>query len=340
MKIYEKIQIGEVTVPNRLVRAAVVTQTGSPEGRVTDATIAHYKARAGGNLGLIVTGMLGVHVSGKGIPSQLMIDTDEAVESLRRLTEAVHEAGPAKIFAQIAHCGSKTDPRITGAPLMGPSAVMNRGLRPGQTAPIPEEMTKDQIWEVEDAFILAAQRAVRAGFDGVELHAAHAYLLNQFYSPLTNLREDEYGGSLENRLRITTEILRGVRESVGSKTAVSVRFGACDYMEGGSTLEDAARGAALLEEAGADLIDASGGMCRYILQGRTDAGYFRDMTRAIKGACKIPVVLSGGVHTAEEAEALLQEGAADLIGAARVLLQNPKWPEQEEVLAEMSGERK
>ncbi len=327
MKGSDPIIVRGLQLINRYVRAAYATQTAHEDGTVSEDTIAHYTARAKGNIGLLVTGLMSVHYTGNGMPKQVLIDRDEMVEGLARFTDAVHTTGPAKIFAQIAHCGSKTDPRLTGGELIAPSAVMNRGLRPGQTAPIPRAMTVEEIHRIEDAFVKAAVRAVRAGFDGVELHSAHAYLLDQFYSPLTNLRTDEYGGSLENRLRIHTEILRAVREEVGTGVPIAVRFGGSDYMEGGATIEDAVAGAILLEEAGADLLDVSGGMCRYILKDRTEPGYFSDMTAAIREKVHIPVVLTGGIRTREDADRLLSEGKADMIGIGRALFADPDWPD-------------
>ena len=327
MRGSDPIEVRGLQLTNRFVRAAYATQTANEDGTVSADTIAHYTARAKGNIGLIVTGLMSVHFSGNGMPKQGLIDRDEMVDGLARLTDAVHSAGPAKIFAQIAHCGSKTDPRLTGGELIAPSAVMNRGLRPGQTAPIPRAMTVEEIHRIEDTFVQAAMRAAQAGFDGVELHGAHAYLLDQFYSPLTNIRTDEYGGSLENRLRIHTEILQAVREEVGDAFPIAVRFGGSDYMDGGNTIEDAAAGAVLLEAAGADLLDVSGGMCRYILKDRTEPGYFSDMTAAIKEKVHIPVVLTGGIKTREDADRLLNEGKADMIGIGRALFANPAWPD-------------
>ena len=178
---------------------------------------------------------------------------------------------------------------------------------------------------VEELFAEAAVRAKKAGYDGVEIHAAHSYLLNQFLSPLTNKRTDEYGGELKGRMRMLLETIGRVREAVGDDFIIAVRLGACDYMEGGNTEEDAVEAAVACEAAGADLLDVTGGMCRYIRQGHTEPGYFGSMSAAIKATVSIPVSVAGGVRTLEDAEALLEAGVSDLIGAGRVMYRDAQW---------------
>ena len=179
------------------------------------------------------------------------------------------------------------------------------------------------------AYADAARRAMEAGFDGVEIHSAHSYLLNQFYSPLTNLRTDAYGGSLENRIRIIRACVRAVREAIGPDAVLAVRLGGSDYMEGGSTIADAVEAGRAFVADGVDLMDMSGGMCTFSIPGRNYAGFFRDMTEAVKAAVDVPVILTGGVWSAEKAEGLLQDGAADLIGVGRAMLKNPRWAEEQ-----------
>ena len=172
-------------------------------------------------------------------------------------------------------------------------------------------------------------RAKSAGYDGVEIHSAHGYLPNQFYSPLTNRRADDYGGSLENRMRFLMETVRAVRSAVGTRFPISVRLGGCDYMEGGSTIADSVQAATTLQQAGADLLSVTGGMCRYTREGHSEPGYFQDMSSEIKRSVTIPVLLTGGVQTVDEAEALLMEQVADLIGIGRAILKNLNWPVEE-----------
>ena len=153
------------------------------------------------------------------------------------------------------------------------------------------------------------------------IHAAHGYLLNEFYSPLTNFRDDEYGPDcIENRVRFHLQVIEAVRGAVGPDYPVALRFGGCDYHAGGSTVEDSVRACALFERAGVDLLDISGGMYGYRIPGLEGPGYFREMTAAIKKAVSAPVLLTGGVRTAGEAEQLLAQGAADLIGVGLSLI--------------------
>ena len=190
----------------------------------------------------------------------------------------------------------------------------------------PDAMAEADIEKVIRDFAAAARRAKAAGYDGVELHSAHGYLLNQFFSPLTNRRTDCYaGGTLEGRTRLHCEVLRAVRAAVGAEYPVAVRLGACDYMAGGSTEADTAEVAALLEAAGADLFDISGGLCGYRNPQSRAPGYFGAAAEAVRQRVSPPVLLTGGVTAAEEAEALLGRGCADLIGVGRALLKDAGW---------------
>jgi 2,4-dienoyl-CoA reductase-like NADH-dependent reductase (Old Yellow Enzyme family) len=192
-----------------------------------------------------------------------------------------------------------------------------------------EAMDRDQIRAVVEAFTAAAVRAKEAGFDGAELHSAHGYLLNQFYSPLMNHRDDEYSAkSMADRTRLHCEIIRKVREAVGKYFIIAIRFGACDYAEGGSRIEDIPEAVRAFEAAGADLIDISGGTTGFMRPGHTEPGYLKELSIAAKSAVSVPVILTGGVTAAREMEALLQEGAADLIGVGRALLKESAWSEK------------
>ena len=166
---------------------------------------------------------------------------------------------------------------------------------------------------------------MQAGYDGAEIHAAHGYLLNQFYSPLTNHRSDAYGGTLENRLRLLREVIRAVRKAVGPEYPLSVLLGGCDYAEGGNTIRDAAVAAKILCGEDIQLLSISGGMNRYTLPGHTEPGYFAEMSRAVKQAASVPVMVAGGVRTLADAQRLVEEGAADLIGVGRMLMKDPDW---------------
>lgn len=315
------IQIGRLELKNRLVMPPMATAKSSPEGEVTEALCDYYDEKsAGGYIGLIITEHSYVSPEGKASKGQLSIARDSDVAGLTRLVHCIHRNG-SKVMAQINHAGAVANPEITGKPALGASAVQL-----AKFASMPVEMTLQDIRNVVDAFTAAAVRARQAGFDGVEIHSAHGYLLNQFYSPLTNKRTDAYGAdSMQNRLRLHTEIIQAVREAVGPDYPIALRLGACDYMEGGSTLQDGVEAAKILEQAGIDLLDISGGFCGYVRAGVTEQGYFQDLTGAIKEAVQLPVILTGGITEGSAAEALLEAHKADLIGVGRAILKDSLW---------------
>ena len=323
MRLKEPIELNGLRLRNRLVLPPMATKKSTPEGLVTEDLKEYYRRRTeGGCLGLVITEHAFVTQQGKDSMGQMSLADDRVLPGLRALTELFHENG-SKVFAQINHDGSMARPECTGMEAVAPSAVRNPGA-PAQGV-IPRSLSIREIYEVEDRFVEAACRVKEAGFDGVEIHSAHAYLLNEFYSPLTNHRTDEYGGSLENRLRIHREIIRGIRKRLGEDYPIAVRLGGCDYMEGGNTVEDAAAACRILAAEGVMLLDISGGMCRYIRTDCTDFAYFADTSEAVKRCVETPVLLTGGVTTAEQAELLLQRGAADLIGVGRALMQDADW---------------
>ena len=323
MRLKEPITVGGLRLNNRLVLPPMATKRSTTEGLVTEELKEYYRQRAeGGCLGLVITEHSFVSRQGKAGPQQMSMADDRAVAGLRELTDLLHGNG-SKVFAQINHAGGMARPECTGLEAVAPSLVRNPGT-PVQGL-IPRALTIPEIHAVEEQFVEAACRVKEAGFDGVEVHSAHAYLLNEFYSPLTNHRTDEYGGSLENRLRLHREIIRGIRKELGADYPIAVRLGGCDYMAGGNTPEDAAGACRILAAEGVALLDISGGMCRYIRKDCTDFGYFSDTSEAVKGAVETPVLLTGGVTTAEQAELLLQRGSADLIGVGRALMQNAGW---------------
>lgn len=187
-------------------------------------------------------------------------------------------------------------------------------------------MDCEDIKRITNAFAHAARWAVKAGYDGVEIHSAHGYLLNQFYSPLSNKRNDDYGGTIDNRIRLHLEIIHAVREAIGKNVPIALRLGACDYMDGGSTAEQAVYAAKQFEIAGIDLLDISGGHNGYMIPGHTEEGYFSSVSKEVRKAVNIPVILTGGIVTPAGAEQLLDEGAADLIGVGRGILKDSSWP--------------
>lgn len=318
----DPLTIRNLTLANRLVMPPMATAKADENGCVTEAVCSYYWERAKhSKIGLIITEHSYIHRQGKAHPGQTSLASDEVIPALRHLTDGIHQAG-VKVFAQLSHAGTAARSKITGQSPVGPSPLCH----PKQREEQPREMTHQQIRQVTEWFAQAALRAQKAGFDGVELHAAHGYLLNQFFSPLANQRTDEYGPqSVEHRIRFLWEVIQAVRQAVGEAFPLSLRLGGCDYEAGGSTVDDCVEACRLLERSGVDLFHLTGGMNGFIRPGHGEPGYFRDLSTPVKRAVALPVLLTGGVTTPAQAEALLEEGCADLIGVGRAILKNAHW---------------
>lgn len=322
------MKIHQLALKNCLVMPPMATAKSNPDGSVTEDICQYYKEKAlYSKIGLIITEHAFICTQGKASDNQLSIADDSMIPGLKMLTDAVHETD-VKIMAQINHAGSRSLTPVTGMEPVGPSALIHPNNKTGKCQ-MPQELTVDEIKALEEQFAQAALRAKLSGFDAVEIHAAHGYLLNQFYSPLTNHRTDSYGSSsLADRLRFASETIQAVRKAVGPDYPIAIRLGGCDYQEGGSTIQDCAEAAALLEQAGADMIDLTGGLFGYMLSGHTEPGYFKEMTIAAKKTTSLPVLLTGGVTRLSEAEMLLEEKAADLIGIGRAILKDSHWADE------------
>lgn len=315
----QALKIRNLTLRNRIVMPPMATRK-AVNGILAEEQIEYYRARAKA-VGMIILEHEYISPEGRASAGQMSMAEDAVIGHYRRLTEAVH-AGGTVIMAQLNHAGGFA--KDSGYENIAPSPI---AIQPGM--PVPREMTAADIERIILCFREAARRAKSAGFDGVEIHSAHGYLLNQFYSPLTNHRTDDYTGrTMGGRTRLHVEIIRAVRDEVGDDFAIGLRFGACDYMDGGSALTDIPAAAGIFEKAGIDLLDISGGHCRYLLKDRTEPGWFRDSSIPAKESVGIPVLLTGGVRTPEDGERLLAEGAADLIGVGRCLAQDADWAEK------------
>lgn len=318
MLLDREIMIGNLPVPNRLVMPPMQTNK-TADGHVTDALVEYYRDRAvGSKPGIIITEHSCILPDARAAEKQLMIASDGMIPEHRRLTDAIHEGG-SRAFVQLNHAGSNG--------IGPPVSASNVNIPLKKLMKRPKALSAEEIRSIEEAFALAAVRAVTAGYDGVEIHCAHGYLLDQFWSPITNKRKDEYGGRTENRLRFLTETVSAVRQAVGGAVPIAVRLGGVDYLPGGNREADAVEAAGILEKAGADLLDISGGMCFYMRPGHGEPGYFSSMTEKIKEKVSVPVILTGGVRTPADAERLLSEEKADLIGVGRALLKNARWRE-------------
>lgn len=318
--LLEPLSRGRLHLKNRLVMPPMATSKALPDGSMSDGLLGYYDEKSrGGAIGLIVTEHCYVTRQGMNRVGQPSIADDGTIDGWRRLVEVIHGNG-SKVAMQINHAGAASSAAATGFDVVGPSDVPSP-TGPGET---PRPLTRDEIAAIVAQFAAAARRVKAAGFDGVEIHAAHGYLLNQFFSPLTNKRTDEYGGDVAGRIRFHLEVIAAVREAVGD-CPVLLRLGARDYTEGGTSIEDSRTAAAAFERAGVDLIDITGGLTGYMRPGHDEPGYFAELSEAVKGVVSVPVMLTGGVTEPEQAERLLAEGKADLIGVGRAILKDSEW---------------
>lgn len=322
IKILDPININGLILKNRLVMPPMATAKASNNDSLSKEAIDYYVERAKfSKIGMIITEHSYIHISGKAHPGQVSLANDEVIENFKQLAMAVHSEN-VKILAQLNHAGSAAKSSITNYIPMAPSSIYH----PKQKQELPVEMTKEQILDCVEWFVNSAKRVKQAGFDGIEIHSAHGYLLNQFYSPLYNQRQDEYGNrSLESRVLFHRQVIEAIRKQLGKNFIISIRFGGCDYQDGGSTIEDCLNACVLFEKYGVDIIHISGGMNGYIKPGLMDAGYFRDMSKVVKKYVKIPVILTGGIKTIDEANNLILNDDADLIGIGRAIYRNSHW---------------
>jgi 2,4-dienoyl-CoA reductase-like NADH-dependent reductase (Old Yellow Enzyme family) len=322
--LFEPAAIGSLIVRNRFVRSATWEAMATPEGAVTPRLVETIAALANGGVGLIISGHAYVRPEGQAGPLQMSVHRDESIPGLRRMTAAAHDHG-AKMLLQMAHAGYFAAHPLTGTPPLAVSAAVK--LDDVQR----RELTAADIETVVQAFAAAAARAKAAGFDGVQIHSAHGYLLNQFLSPLFNKRTDEYGGTLQNRVRVHLETLRAVRRAVGDDFPVLIKLNGRDYAEGGLELEESLAAAALMEQAGLDALELSSGMTQFAAFGaartristQAKEAYNQEAARAFKKRLGIPLILVGGLRSLPVAERLAREGACDFISMCRPFIREP-----------------
>lgn len=320
--IKKPLKIRNMELANRLVMAPMATSKAN-NGEVTQKLLDYYDEKTkGGYLGLIITEHQYIRLDGRADPGQISIAEDKDIEGLKRLVKIIHDNG-SKVLAQISHAGSAAKMHENGFVPISASAIVHPRLI-AKNGMIPQAMSEDEIDEMISLFVKAANRAKTAGFDGVQLHSAHGYLLNQFYSPLTNKRSDQYGGSVDQRVLIHVKMIKAIREAVGDDHVIAMRLGACDYIENGSTINDGVVAAKAFVEAGLDLIDISGGFNGYD-KAQAEPGYFSDASFAIKQVVDIPVMLAGGITKKMDIDRLLKEDKADLISVGRAILKDSDW---------------
>jgi 2,4-dienoyl-CoA reductase-like NADH-dependent reductase (Old Yellow Enzyme family) len=306
------LEVKGLTLKNRITMPPMHTGLATPEGAVTEKLIDHY-IRHARNLGLLIVEHSYVSIEGKFSKKQLGIFDNTLISGLEKLTSSIH-ALETPIIAQINHAGKLASRQVTGRQPVAPSGDQDAA-----------ELKIEQIENLTELFAKASERAMKAGFDGVEIHGAHGFLLNQFYSPLTNRRNDKYGGSLENRIRFPLEVVKRVKEKIGGRLLL-YRLGANDLDPSGTKIHHSQKFTKRLEGAGVDIIDVSGGLCgSRPEQLQNQQGYFVPQAKKISEVIEIPVIGVGGITEPEFADRLIREGKIDLVAIGRKLLEDPEW---------------
>ncbi len=322
--LFDQVKIGDMSVKNRFVRSAT-WENLTKDGYMNEELYNIYEELAKGEVGLILTGYANIVEEEQPNPGMFGIYNDSFIEGYRELCKRVHKHD-AKIVLQVAYGGTKTKYRVQERTIFAPSSITELS-----TGTLGKVMTKKEIDYIVDAFAQAGRRAMESGFDGIEIHGAHTYLINQFLSPYYNRREDEYGGSLENRMRFLVEIYEAMRTEV-KDFPIIVKLTATDFFEGGLNFEDTRKICRKLEELGVDVIEISGnvhGKGEALMDKTFDGhtiqkeGYFSEFAKVIADECRIPVITVGGIKTYQAATDLLNNSNISMFGISRPLLTEP-----------------
>jgi 2,4-dienoyl-CoA reductase-like NADH-dependent reductase (Old Yellow Enzyme family) len=332
--LFEPLTLRGVTFRNRIGMAPMCQYSTQGDGIPTDWHMAHYGARAAGGAGLILLEATAVEARGRITPGDLGIWSDDHIEPLARLAHFIKSQG-AVPGIQIGHAGRKAGtarPWEGGRPLsdeqggwevVAPSAIpFDKGYR------TPHELTPAQIAEVQAAFRAAARRTKEAGFDVLELHGAHGYLIHSFHSPISNQRTDHYGGSFENRIRFTLETVAAIRQEWPEDKPMLIRLSCTDWLTGGWVVEETVELARRLREMGVDLIDCSSGGSRTDAQPLLGPGYQVPLSEAVRTGADIPTATVGLITAPSHADEIIRNRRADLVLLGRELLRTPYWPIQ------------
>ncbi len=325
MNIKDSVKTRNIRFKNRVIMPPMATGRADKEGHITEEILKYYRDRTGDKLfSAVIVEHSYVDRRGMANYAQTSIEKDSDIEGMSKLARLIQD-NEALAILQLTHAGGAARKEVIGMDPVAPSAVLNP-LSKNKDMPI--ELSKDDIEELRNKFIAAAIRAEKAGFDGVELHSAHGYLLNQFLSPITNKRKDDYGGDIHSRIRLHLDIIAGIREELGEDFPIFLRMGAGDFIEGGLTMEDAIVAAKSFESAGIDVLDISGGMCFYSIKD-TRPGYFDILSKPIFDEINIPLILTGGVRKGADVADILDRAVCDLVGVGRSVFKNPRWMREE-----------
>ena len=331
---FEQTMINNTPLKNRFVRSATWEGLAGKDGACTDAIRKIMVELAKGQIGLLITSHAYVHPSGQAGFGQLGIHSNYLIPGYRKLVEQVHQLG-SKIIVQLNHGGCRSDYSLTGRPRMGPSELSVTPLD------VCEKMTLEQIDNCLTYFKKAAHRAFHAGFDGIQIHAAHGFLVSEFLSPYFNHRADNYGGNLKNRSRFLLNIVHSIRSHLGGQLLLSVKINSEDFLSNGFSIHDMIQTCQWLEQTGVDVIELSGGISSKISQyspSRTGCSpeklaevYYEKAAGLLKRKVSIPVILVGGIRSFDTVNRLLRENKADYISLCRPLIREPflikRWQE-------------
>jgi len=328
--LFSPVIVGGVEVRNRIVMPSMTTRLADPEGCVTDTLIAYYEARALGGVGLVTVEMGSPEKVGRHRFCELGVYDDRFLAGLERLVGTLHEAG-ARTSVQLGHGGSRARKAVSGETPIAPSSVPTQVYEVEPETVIPLEMTRARIEQTTQAFVEAARRMQRAGFDFVELHGAHGYLISQFLSPSENRRADEYGGSLENRARFGLEVLRRIKREVPDLPVI-FRLGVEDFFPGGITVAEGLQVAQWAARTGADALSITAGHYRSLPAAERmippmayPEGTFLEFSSEVKERVGVPVIGVGRLGNPEVARAAIEEGKADMVALGRTLIADPQW---------------
>ncbi|MGR3311509.1 MAG: NADH:flavin oxidoreductase [Candidatus Brocadiales bacterium] len=323
-ELFKSITINGMEIPNRFVRSATNESLVDGEGYVTNRLGDMYEELAKGGVGLIITGYAYIRSDGKSSLKQAAIYDEKFIPEYKKIVNRVHKY-KTKIALQIAHGGRQTKPEICGCIPIAPSAVTD-----SSSGITPKEMRERDILNIIKCFGQGARRAKEAGFDSVQLHAAHGYLLSQFISPYTNRRTDKWGGSAENRVRILIEVLKECRKEVGGDYPILIKLNSMDGISGGLDIEESTQIASALDKHGIDAIEVSGGIAeagavaaRDGIKNKEDEAYFSDNARRIKQCVSVPVICVGGIRSVEVMGDIIKDKKADMIAMSRPLIREP-----------------
>jgi 2,4-dienoyl-CoA reductase-like NADH-dependent reductase (Old Yellow Enzyme family) len=333
------------TLRNRVAKAAMEEGMAGAAQLPDERLVALYRRWGAGGAGLLITGNVMVHAEALTGPGGIVLDDRAPLDPFARWAEA-GKAGGAAMWMQLSHPGRQVQAKMPGV-VWAPSSVAIELGKHSKRFGQPVAMTREQIGATVERFATSARLAERAGFDGVEVHAAHGYLISQFLSPLVNRRGDEWGGILENRARILLDVVRAIREAVSASFAVAVKLNSADFQRGGFDAEDAAGVIAMLEPLGVDLVELSGGsyespaMSGRPADGRTAAreAYFLELAAQLAGTSAVPLMLTGGITRRETAEQVLASGVA-VVGMASAMAITPdlcsRWQDDREATEQLA----